>query len=182
MRISSLTECLRSCAFFEAISTEIAMSPAKPRTNTGAGNDNTSVARSAPLKRRFKARSSRLSVTINVTIPRNRAARQAAATNAVSSRRPNPGTRRFKMMVGCISFVQNNPLKTKEGNIAPSCSTEFLFRFPAQLVSHAHIRCHDIPICGPLRIQQIHLVLREFGFMLVVGADDSLNQVMPYHV
>jgi hypothetical protein len=82
------------------MSSETAMSPAKPLPKAGGGNDSTSVAWFLPRNREFNDLISRLSVTMTVTAPFSFAARHACATNAVNARRLNPRIGRLITMVG----------------------------------------------------------------------------------
>ena len=159
------------------------MSPAKPRTKIGAGNESTSVARSFPLKRRFRARISRLSVNITVTIPRRRVARQASAINFVSSRLLMPGTRCFTIIIGCIfKSCETIPAKYKKRAVVHPPLARILFQFAVQFFSGPQVGSHQIQIRGSFRVEKFHLLLRHFRFVLVIGTDDALHQMVPHHV
>src|SRR5579864_2207476 len=176
MRISSAVECPNWRAFRAAISTETAMSPAKPSLNGGGGNERTSVARFSSRKRTFNALISRLPVTSTVIRPRKPAVLQARAAKRSSACSLTPATRRFKMMVGRIRK------RKKEGYCSCPPLTAILFLGFAQAWGALWLNGRTVSVRRPLTLEQLHLLFRNSRLVLVVSTDNALHQMMAHHV
>src|SRR5579862_5453775 len=183
------------------MSAEIAISPAKVPAGSlppAAGNESTSVDLSTPRKRRFRARNSEFPAIKIFTVPRSFANRLARKTKRSTVDRLKPGIRFRKMtkfarpMPGSreafeIATRFALPLnESRRGNIK---RRHKLFSGGDRFV----IRCTKISAVRGSRFwivllqalrsrQQRHLLLGGLCFMLIVGADYPLNQVVANHI
>jgi hypothetical protein len=181
------------------MSAEIAISPANPWIKPGpGGNESTSVVLSFPRKRRFRRRNSLLSATRTLTTPLSLASRAARPTNRAKSASFSPTTdlRTITNVLPCarngslVLFLRQSPFapasaKKQTGGalfLAPSCAI-----LPALVAGFYFGGRHDVflrrrclspvrlAVCIRPRLEQQHLLLRGFGFVLVVGPYDALH-------
>src|SRR5271165_71791 len=159
------------------MSAQIAISPAgsgfaesAPTAGGSAeGKESTSVDLLCPRKLRFSDRIALPSLTSTFTLPRKPAARRARTTNRASEFSLRPGTF-FCRITNYV--VAPSPLKLLTGKSGSSLIGRGLVIF-----FDGDGRCVGISRLG----QQEHLLLGS-RFMLVVGANNALHQVVAHHV
>jgi hypothetical protein len=102
------------------MSSETAMSPARPLAEGAAGKDNTSVGWFFSRKREFKCRILEFPVIKTLTSPRRPAAELALSTKLASIREFSLGGFRSKMIIGLLNLIRVHELSEKQKEDAKS--------------------------------------------------------------
>lgn len=112
-------------------------------------------------------------MTKTLTAPRNPATEIALSAKLASEREFSSGSFFSKVIVEFIYSIFSNKKEDAERVLLIETN---LFR--GRL---ADLRNRPVPIRRS-RIQQVHLFLRYSRFVLVIGTNDALYQMMPHHV